>query len=97
MGGKDNAEEANQALNEFIKALTKLLLCFYISDPPVVVDEKMIGKKIIFNCLTHEPLDGFIKAKEECIVILPPTHKGDLAGPILTKGYVLSKNYEIVN
>lgn len=46
-----------------------------ISDPPLLFDLDAIGKKINFNQHKQESLDGFIKANEECFVILPPVYK----------------------
>lgn len=42
-----------------------------ICDPPMYVDFKNIGKKVKFNPLKNDPFDGFIKAKEDCWVVLP--------------------------
>jgi len=65
-------------------------------------DIKAIGTKVAFNSLKHEPFDGFIKPKEECVVVLPPVMKTTAAtassasdAEILTKAVVLQSSYEI--
>lgn len=75
----------------------ELVLCFYISDPPVQMNLKAIGTKVTYNPTKHEPMDGFIKNKDECIIILPPTHKLTLEGELVSKALVLQVNYEIPN
>ena len=73
------------------------MFIYYISDPPVTMNYKLIGTKVKFNSLIHEPLDGFIKNKEECYILLPSTHKKSLEGKAITKLYVLQKTYEFVS
>lgn len=63
----------------------------------MVFDTKAIGQKINYNSLKCEPFDGFIKAKEECIIILPSVHKVSLDGELMTKALVLQINYDIPN
>ena len=89
--------DTNSTINNFLQKMGELVLCFYISDPPVAVNYKTIGTKVVYNPLKHEPLDGFIKNKEECIVILPSTHKISVDGEITSKALVLQVNYEIPN
>ena len=57
-----------------------LMFCFYISDPPMVVNYKTIGKKISYNQINYDPLDGFIKNKDECYILLPSIHKRNITG-----------------
>lgn len=65
------------------------MFLYYISDPPIVVNYKIIGTKVNYNSLDFEPLDGFIKTGEECYILLPSTHKKTINGKIATKAYVL--------
>ena len=65
------------------------MFCFYISDPPVISNYKIIGTKVNFNSLHHEPLDGFIKNNDECYILLPSTHKISIDKKVITKAYVL--------
>lgn len=46
-----------------------------ISDPPLLFDIDSIGQKVNFNQHKQESLDGFIKANEECYIILPSVYK----------------------
>ena len=39
--------------------------------------------------MKHDPFDGFIKPKEECIIILPSIHKQSIDGEIIAKAMVL--------
>ena len=34
-----------------------------ISDPPLQIGLKSLGKKVLFNSLENDPLDGFIKGR----------------------------------
>lgn len=56
----------------------------------------MIGHKVLFNSLKHDLFDGFIKLRDECIIILPSVYKGNgPEGEIVSKALVLQSNYEI--
>lgn len=46
-----------------------------ISDPPICMDLTSIGQKVRFNQYKYESMDGFVKADEECFIILPSVHK----------------------
>lgn len=91
------SQETNNQIISFLQKMSELVLCFYISDPPLVANYKQIGAKVTYNPLKHEPFDGFIKNKDECIVVLPAIHKGSLEGEVMTKSLVLQVNYEIPN
>lgn len=95
LGG--NSEETRKIIKNFIFKLSEFCLCYFISDPPLYANYKTIGNKVLFNSTKHDPLDGFIKPKEECIVILPSIHKNGFEGELLGKGLVLQMNYEIPN
>ncbi len=81
-----------------------------VSDPPLLCDAKSIGTKVHYNALRHDPFDGFIKNKEECIIVLPSLHRaaslqhdkqhataGAQENEFLAKALVLQVNYEIPN
>ena len=91
------SEETGTIIRNFVNKLSEFLMCYYICDPPLVVNYKSIGTKVLFNATKHDPLDGFIKAKEECTVILPSLHRNHCDGELLGKGLVLQVNYEIPN
>jgi hypothetical protein len=68
-----------------------------VSDPPLVFDIKTIGEKVLFNQYKYDSLDGFIKAHDECLIILPSVHKfsqGGGLGEVIIKANVLPLNYE---
>ena len=91
------SSETRERIEEFLYKMGELVLCFYISDPPLVLNCETIGSKVMFNPIKHEPMDGFIKAKDECIVILPSVHKNAVEGEIVGKALVLQVGYEILN
>ena len=68
-------EDINLQICEFIKKCGEIVLKMMISDPPMLFDCRQIGMKVNFNQHKFESLDGFIKASDECLVILPPVFK----------------------
>jgi hypothetical protein len=64
----------------------------YISDPPLQLDFSSVGTLVQFNQAKHDPIDGFIKTKEECIILMPALAKGD---EHVGKALVVSSSYEI--
>ena len=92
------SQQMHDQIQLFLQKMGELALCFYISDPPLAVDHKQIGTKVVYNTLKHEPLDGFIKNKDECTIILPPIYKSTCeGGELMAKALVLQVNYEIPN
>jgi hypothetical protein len=57
------------------------------------LDVETIGQKTHFNVLKNECLDGFVKQRQECYILLPALYKGSLEGELLTKAAVLPTNY----
>ena len=94
---RDESTETKEQIEGFLLKMGELLLCFYISDPPLKVKVEEIGNKVIYNPMKHEPLDGFIKAKDECIVVLPSIHKNATEGELVSKALVLQTGYEVLN
>ena len=68
-------EDINQQISDFIKQCGEIILKMMISDPPLLFDCRQIGMKVSFNQHKFESLDGFIKANEDCLTILPPVFK----------------------
>ncbi|KAL4465384.1 hypothetical protein ABPG72_009129 [Tetrahymena utriculariae] len=90
------SSETHTTISQFIQKMGEIIFLTQISDPPLYVDSKQVGSKVQFNSLKHDPFDGFIKSKEECIIILPSVHKGNIPeGEIVSKALVLQSNYEI--
>lgn len=85
---------ANQAITDFLLKLSEVYLISYISEPEIILSLDCIGTKTQFNAIKHESLDGFIKNKDQCIVILPPAYKHTAGGEVIVKAHVLSANYE---
>lgn len=71
--------------------MLEIVLECRICDPPLVMNVENIGRRVEFNTLSHDPFDGFIKAKDECYVILPEVGR---EGEVLVKGLVLPKDYD---
>jgi len=94
---RNESEETKEQIEGFLLKMGELLLCFYISDPPLRVKTEEIGNKVIYNPMKHEPLDGFIKTKDECIVVLPSVHKNTTEGELVSKALVLQTGYEVLN
>ena len=81
-----------------------------ISDPPICLDLASIGQKVRYNQYKYDSMDGFVKADQECFIILPSVHKqvasnaggssftmggsSGTLGEVLIKGNVLPLNYE---
>ena len=68
-------QDINQQISEFIKKCGEIVLKMMISDPPMLFDSRQIGMKVSFNQHKYESLDGFIKANDECLTILPSVYK----------------------
>lgn len=69
------SEDINKQISEFIQKCGEIILKMMISDPPLLFDCRQIGMKVSFNQHKYESLDGFIKANEECLTILPSVYK----------------------
>lgn len=80
-------------LEEFLRKLGEILLCYQISDPPLTCNFSIIGEQVEYNNLFHDSFDGFIRQGDKCFIILPPTIKS--GGEILVKASVLHVDYEL--
>jgi len=65
---------------DFIRKIGEVAFQMFVSDPPIVFDLKRIGEKVTFNQFKYDSLDGFIKAGDECLIILPTVHKYNQGG-----------------
>lgn len=93
----NSSPDTNKTITNFLNKLSEFVIMYYISDPPIYPNFKNIGNKVLFNSTKHEPLDGFIKQKEECIIVLPSFQRNGGEGEIIGKGLVLGEKYEIPN
>lgn len=46
-----------------------------ISDPPMCLDLASIGQKVRYNQYKYDSMDGFVRADDECFIVLPSVHK----------------------
>ena len=82
---------------DFVRKVGEMAFMMLVSDPPIVFDLKRIGERVTFNQYKYDSLDGFIKANDECLIILPSVHKynqGAGLGEVIIKPQVLPVNYE---
>jgi hypothetical protein len=88
----DKDEQTNAEIEKFVAKSAEILFKMYISDPRMVMDLSTIGEKVKFNQMKMDSFDGFIKAGNDCIVILPPVYRE--GGDLLMKSNVLPLDYE---
>lgn len=93
---QDEDPRANKIIFEFLKKSCEIHFFCHISDPPILIDINSIGQKIFFSSFKHDSVDGFIKQKHECVVILPSCYKNNLntGENMLCKSQVLPIDYE---
>jgi hypothetical protein len=93
---QDEDPRANKAISEFLKKCCELYFFCHVSDPQVFIDINNIGQKISFHSMKFESVDGFIKQKHECAIILPPCYKinSSTNDNLLFKAQVLPLDYE---
>jgi hypothetical protein len=93
---QDDSPNANKLIHDFLKKLSEISFFCHISDPTIFIDIQMIGLKVTFNPIKHDSVDGFIKQKHECIVLLPACYKTNLNNQenMILKAQVLPQDYE---
>lgn len=93
---QDEDPIANKTIIEFLKKSAEIIFFCHISDPPILIDIASIGQKIQFNTTKHDSVDGFIKNKHECVVILPYCLRSNMNTNenMLIKAQVLPNDYE---
>ena len=91
----DEAPAMNTQVAAFVQKMSEVCFAMHISDPVLSFDLKALGEKVQYNPVKHDSVDGFIKNKEECLIILPPVYKGPVSsGEVILKANVLPLNYE---
>lgn len=91
----DEDSKANSSIVEFLKKSAVIFFFCHISDPCIKVDVDQIGQTVAFNNTKHDSIDGFIKTKHECIVLLPSAYKLNLSSEnMIMKAQVLPIDYE---
>lgn len=93
---QDEDPSANKSILEFLKKSAEICFFCHISDPPIFIDINSIGQKVAYNAVKHDSVDGFIKQKHDCIVILPSCYKTTVSNNdnMLLKAQVLPNDYE---
>lgn len=87
-------ETINDEITKFIEKLSLICFKMYISDPWLVFDLSIVGKKAGNNPTRMDSMDGFIKNGQECLIILPSVHKDSIDSDPLLKPNVLPLDYE---
>ena len=62
-------------MQQFAQKVGELCFKMVCSDPPICLDLQSIGQKVRYNQYKYDSMDGFVKADEECFIILPSVHK----------------------
>ncbi len=92
---RDEEPSANLMIAEFLKKALEIFFFCYISDPVILFDIETLGDKVLYNNIKHDSVDGFIKVKHECIVIIPASYKANISQEnIALKTQVLPMDYE---
>ena len=82
-------------IKQFLEKTSEIFFLCYICEPKINININQIGKEVKFNNLIHDSMDGFIKSKQNSIIILPVFYKGkDINNEsIIIKSQVLGKDY----
>lgn len=85
--------DITHSIQLFTEKMGELQLCYYIADPPVTCLCESVGDQVEFNGLLHEPIDGFLRPGDPCLIVLPATYKS--CGELLNKAGVLHVDYQV--
>ena len=90
--GNGTNKDINSKIESFIEKASEIILICYLSEPQLTVLTSSINTQVNYNAIKHESVDGFLKTKEDCVIVFPPVinEKGDT----LVKAHVLPLNYE---
>lgn len=92
---RDEEPSANLIIVEFLRKAIEIFFLSYISDPVVLFDIESLGDKVLYSNIKHDSLDGFIKLKHECQVIIPSSFKSTISQEnMILKCQVLPLDYE---
>jgi FtsZ-binding cell division protein ZapB len=87
-----NKAEIEKRLEEFIRKASEICIICYLSEPQLTISTDSITTICNFNSIRHESVDGFLKNKEECIIVLPPVLNE--RNEAILKAHVLPMSYE---
>ena len=71
----DGDQNSTEQVKKFLQKIGELCFKMVISDPPICLDLSSIGQKVRYNQYKYDSVDGFVKADQECLIILPSVHK----------------------
>jgi hypothetical protein len=93
---QDEHPRVNKIIYEFLKKSCEIFFFCHISDPPIFIDVNSLGQRLYFNSLKNDSVDGFIKQKHECIIILPSCYRNTSSSieNMIIKSQVLPYDYE---
>ena len=91
-GTEGNKGEIGKRLDEFIRKASEICIICYLSEPQLTIATDCITSIVNFNSIRHESVDGFLKNKEECIIVLPPVLNEK--NEVVVKAHVLPMSYE---
>lgn len=72
---QDSDEATTEMVRVFVAQVAEVSFLMHVSDPPLGFDLNSIGQRVRYNQYKYESLDGFVKADQECLVVLPSVHK----------------------
>lgn len=84
-------ETINQQIVDFSRKCARVLVQITVSEPALEMELTQIGQKVAYNSFKHDSVDGFIKANEECLVVMPQVTKNS---EMVIKAQVLPVSYE---
>jgi len=86
-------EETNLVC-KYIMKVSEIFLYSFMFDPPFEFSLDSIGIVEKFNGLIHDSMDGFIKNKSDCLLVLPFVYKA--TGELVCKATVLPLDYQFI-
>ncbi len=87
--------KATAEVLDFVRTVEEIMLLCSICDPLLFLRVDTVGEKVSFNATIHEAMDGFVKAGESAVVLLPAVHRGSIQGEMVVRARVLALNYEL--
>lgn len=93
---QDNIDDdIDKSIIEFAHKTYEIVFMCYICDPEIFIDVKQMGNPVLFNSVTHDPIDGFIKPAQRSYIILPAFYKGLISSKntMVVKSQVIAEDY----
>lgn len=86
--------EEKHLVCKYIMKVSEIFLYSFMFDPPFEYILDSIGVIDKYNGLAHDSLDGFIKNKSDCLIVLPFVYKTN--GELVCKATVLPLDYQFI-